>query len=163
MIDSAQLALPLRIGGCAARNRVFLAPMSGITDRVFRERAMLHGAGLCVAEMVASGELVKGSRESLRRLARRDIAGPHRVQRAGNMLSVFFTDQPVTDFASARDTETWRFPAFFHGLRDARHYPPPSAFETWFVSAALDDDAFDRIAAALPGAARAAAEAQPAT
>ena len=83
MIDSAQLASPLRIGGCAARNRVFLAPMSGITDRVFRERAMLHGAGLCVAEMVASGELVKGSRESLRRLARRDIAGPHMVQLAG--------------------------------------------------------------------------------
>ena len=41
-------------------------------------------------------------------------------------------------------------------------YPPPSAFETWFVSAVLDDDAFDRIAAALPDAARAAAEASPA-
>ena len=40
-------------------------------------------------------------------------------------------------------------------------YPPPSAFETWFVSAALDDEAFERIAAALPGAARAAAEATP--
>ena len=38
-------------------------------------------------------------------------------------------------------------------------YPPPSAFETWFVSAVLDDDAFDRIADALPAAARAAAEA----
>jgi glutamate-1-semialdehyde 2,1-aminomutase len=90
-----------------------------------------------------------------------DAGVTHRVQRAGNMLSVFFTDQPVTDFASARATETWRFPAFFHGLLDAGVYPPPSAFETWFVSAALDDDAFDRIAAALPGAARAAAEATP--
>jgi glutamate-1-semialdehyde 2,1-aminomutase len=84
----------------------------------------------------------------------------HRVQRAGNMLSVFFSDQPVTDFASARATETWRFPQFFHGLLDGGVYPPPSAFETWFVSTALDDDAFDRIAAALPGAARAAAEAK---
>jgi glutamate-1-semialdehyde 2,1-aminomutase len=84
----------------------------------------------------------------------------HRVQRAGNMLSVFFSDQPVTDFASARATETWRFPRFFHGLLDGGVYPPPSAFETWFVSTALDDDAFDRIAAALPGAARAAAEAK---
>lgn len=83
----------------------------------------------------------------------------HQVQRAGNMLSVFFTDQPVTDFASARASETWRFPAFFHGLLDAGIYPPPSAFETWFVSAVLDDEAFERIAAALPGAARAAAEA----
>lgn len=83
----------------------------------------------------------------------------HTVSRAGNMFSVFFTDQPVTDFASARASETWRFPAFFHALLGAGVYAPPSAFETWFVSTALDDDAFDRIAAALPAAARAAAEA----
>ncbi|AFM15453.1 glutamate-1-semialdehyde-2,1-aminomutase [Mycolicibacterium chubuense NBB4] len=83
----------------------------------------------------------------------------HRISRSGNMFSVFFGGEPVTDFASARATETWRFPAFFHSLLDAGVYPPPSAYETWFVSAALDDDAFDRIAAALPGAARAAAEA----
>src|SRR5215207_3110017 len=88
-----------------------------------------------------------------------DSGVPHRVQRAGNMFSVFFSDAPVRDFAAARATETWRFPPFFHGLLDAGVYPPPSAFETWFVSTALDDDAFDRIAAALPGAARAAAEA----
>jgi glutamate-1-semialdehyde 2,1-aminomutase len=34
---------------------------------------------------------------------------------------------------------------------------PPSAFESWFVSAAHDDQAVDRVVAALPGAARAAA------
>ena len=39
---------------------------------------------------------------------------------------------------------------------DGGVYPPPSAFETWFVSAALDDDAFERIEAALPAAAEAA-------
>ena len=38
-------------------------------------------------------------------------------------------------------------------------YLPPSAFEAWFVSAALNDAALDVIAAALPHAARAAAEA----
>lgn len=92
-----------------------------------------------------------------RALAEAGVA--HTVSRAGNMLSVFFTDQPVTDFASARASETWRFPAFFHALLDAGIYPPPSAFETWFVSTVLDDEAFDRIATALPGAARAAAEA----
>jgi len=83
----------------------------------------------------------------------------HQVQRAGNMLSVFFTDEPVHDFAAARATDTWRFPAFFHALLDAGVYPPPSAFETWFVSTVLDDEAFERIADALPSAARAAAEA----
>lgn len=83
----------------------------------------------------------------------------HRVQRAGNMLSVFFTDAPVPDFAAAQAAQTWRFPPFFHALLDAGVYPPCSAFEAWFVSAALDDDAFDTIAAALPAAARAAAAA----
>jgi len=83
----------------------------------------------------------------------------HRVSRAGNMLSVFFSDQPVVDFATARATETWRFPAFFHALLDAGVYPPCSAFETWFVSTALNDDAFERIASVLPAAARAAAAA----
>ncbi|MGB7359377.1 MAG: glutamate-1-semialdehyde 2,1-aminomutase, partial [Mycobacterium sp.] len=83
----------------------------------------------------------------------------HQIPRAGNMFSLFFGEEPVTDFATAKATQTWRFPAFFHGLLDAGVYPPPSAYEAWFVSTALDDDAFDRIASALPDAARAAARA----
>ena len=82
----------------------------------------------------------------------------HQIPRAGNMLSVFFTDTPVTDFVSARASQTWRYPAFFHALLNAGVYPPCSAFEAWFVSAALDDAAFERIADALPAAARAAAQ-----
>ena len=85
---------------------------------------------------------------------------PHQVARAGNFLSVFFAEQPVTDFAAARASQTWRFSPFFHALLEAGVYAPPSAFETWFVSTALDDDAFQRIADALPAAARAAAEAR---
>ena len=91
-----------------------------------------------------------------------DSAGvAHQIARAGNFLSVFFTEKPVTDFAAASASETWRFPAFFHSLLDSGVYAPPSAFETWFVSAVLDDDAFEQIADALPAAARAAAQARP--
>jgi glutamate-1-semialdehyde 2,1-aminomutase len=89
-----------------------------------------------------------------------DAGVAHQVSRAANMFSVFFSDEPVTDFASAKAADTWRFAPFFHSLLAAGVYPPCSAFEAWFVSAALDDDAFDRIAAALPAAARAAAEAE---
>ncbi|MFD3509009.1 glutamate-1-semialdehyde 2,1-aminomutase [Nocardia sp. NPDC058666] len=85
----------------------------------------------------------------------------HQVQFAGNMVSVFFAEQPVTDYAGAKASQTWRYPAFFHALLDAGVYAPPSAYEAWFVSAALDEDAFDRIAAALPAAALAAAAATP--
>nr|WP_280396950.1 glutamate-1-semialdehyde 2,1-aminomutase [Nocardia carnea] len=85
----------------------------------------------------------------------------HQVQFAGNMVSVFFAESPVLDYAAAKASQTWRYPAFFHGLLDGGVYAPPSAFEAWFVSAALDDDAFERIAAALPAAAAAAAGATP--
>jgi glutamate-1-semialdehyde 2,1-aminomutase len=84
---------------------------------------------------------------------------PHRVQYAGSMLSVFFTADEVTDYAGAQAAQTWRFPAFFHALLDRGVYAPPSAFEAWFVSAALDDETFSVIEAALPAAARAAATA----
>ncbi|MGL5444283.1 MAG: glutamate-1-semialdehyde 2,1-aminomutase, partial [[Mycobacterium] stephanolepidis] len=81
----------------------------------------------------------------------------HQIGRAGNMFSLFFGAAPVHDFESAKATDTWRYPAFFHALLSRDVYAPPSAFETWFVSTALDDEAFDRIADALPAAARAAA------
>ncbi|EKF18372.1 nifR3 family TIM-barrel protein [Nitratireductor pacificus pht-3B] len=64
------------------RNRVFLAPLSGVTDIAFRQRAHAHGAGLVVSEMVASGELAKGRAESARRMRRPDI-DVHMVQLAG--------------------------------------------------------------------------------
>ncbi|MDB1087898.1 glutamate-1-semialdehyde 2,1-aminomutase [Streptomyces sp. ACA25] len=81
----------------------------------------------------------------------------HRVQTAGNMFSVFFTDREVPDYATAATQEVFRFRAFFHAMLAEGVYLPPSAFESWFVSAAHDDRAIERIAAALPGAARAAA------
>lgn len=79
---SARLAIPLRLGPLEIGNRVFLAPMSGITDEPFRKRAVAHGAGLVVSEMVASGELAKGRRNSELRIRRPDVP-VHIVQLAG--------------------------------------------------------------------------------
>ncbi|MEU1016873.1 glutamate-1-semialdehyde 2,1-aminomutase [Streptomyces sp. NPDC005900] len=87
----------------------------------------------------------------------------HTVQNASNMFSVFFTDRPVRDYEDAKKQESFRFTAFFHSMLSQGVYLPPSAFESWFVSAAHDERAIERIAAALPGAARAAAEATEAT
>ena len=84
---------------------------------------------------------------------------PHRVQYAGNLLSVFFIEDEVRDYAGAQAAATWRFPAFFHALLERGVYAPPSAFEAWFVSAALDDDCFGVLESALPFAAAAAAAA----
>ncbi|HYS36277.1 MAG TPA: aspartate aminotransferase family protein, partial [Pseudonocardiaceae bacterium] len=84
---------------------------------------------------------------------------PHRVQYAGNLVSVFFTQDHVHDYPGAKAAETWRFPAFFHALLNHGVYGPPSAFEAWFVNAAMDDEAFGVIETALPAAAEAAANA----
>jgi glutamate-1-semialdehyde 2,1-aminomutase len=84
----------------------------------------------------------------------------HRLQTAGSMFSVFFTDQEVRDFEEAKRQEAFRFTAFFHAMLAQGVYLPPSAFESWFVSTAHDERAVERIAAALPAAARAAAEAR---
>ena len=80
--DLGKLAEPLRVGGLSIRNRVFLAPMSGVTDEAFRLRAHAHGAGLVVSEMVASGELARGRAGWERRIRRPDIP-VHMVQLAG--------------------------------------------------------------------------------
>ncbi|TVT10874.1 glutamate-1-semialdehyde 2,1-aminomutase [Amycolatopsis bartoniae] len=83
----------------------------------------------------------------------------HHVAYAGNLVTVFFSEEPVRNYHEATGTETWRFPPFFHALLERGVYAPPSPYEAWFVNAAMDDAAFETIEAALPAAAAAAAEA----
>lgn len=72
----------LRIGSVTAPNRVFLAPMSGITDAPFRRLARRYGAGLVISEMTASSALVEGQREARARSEGKGI-DLHIVQLAG--------------------------------------------------------------------------------
>jgi glutamate-1-semialdehyde 2,1-aminomutase len=57
------------------------------------------------------------------------------VNRVGSMMTWFFTPQPVTDYASAKRSDTARFARFFHAMLDRGVYLPPSQFEAMFVSA----------------------------
>lgn len=89
---------------------------------------------------------------------------PHRVQAASNLFSVFFGENAeevgVTNYTEAKTQEAFRYPPFFHAMLDAGVALPPSVFEAWFLSAAHDDEALNRIVDALPAAAKAAAEAR---
>jgi glutamate-1-semialdehyde 2,1-aminomutase len=85
---------------------------------------------------------------------------PHRISTAGSMFSVFFTDRDVTNYDDARTQDVAAFAAFFHGMLAHGVYLPPSAYEAWFVSAALGPDELAHIDAALPFAAEAAARHQ---
>jgi len=61
---------------------------------------------------------------------------PVRVNRVGSMLTLFFTNQDVTDFESAKTSDTQRFNRFFHVMLNEGIYLPPSQFEAAFISAA---------------------------
>jgi glutamate-1-semialdehyde 2,1-aminomutase len=71
------------------------------------------------------------------------------------MFSIFFREAAVTNYDQARAQEVQAFSAFFQSMLSQGVHLPPSAFETWFVSASHDDAAVDRVLAALPVAARA--------
>jgi glutamate-1-semialdehyde 2,1-aminomutase len=85
----------------------------------------------------------------------------HSLATAGNLFSIFFRPEAPANYDQAREQEAWRYTAFFHSLLDNGVYLPPSAYEAWFVSAAHDDTALDRLVSALPAAAKAAASAHP--
>jgi glutamate-1-semialdehyde 2,1-aminomutase len=67
-----------------------------------------------------------------------------RINTIGSMVTVFFTSEEVTDWASASRSDRARFSRFFQALLDRGVYFPPSQFETAFVSAAHDDEVIAR-------------------
>ena len=64
---------------------------------------------------------------------------PARVQRAGNLFSVFMTAEEVGDYEAARRQDTAAYARFFHAMLERGVYLPPSAFEAWFVSVVHGD------------------------
>jgi glutamate-1-semialdehyde 2,1-aminomutase len=62
---------------------------------------------------------------------------PYRINQLGSMISVHFSDHPVTDFTSASGANNGLFKLFFHAMLRRGVYLPPSAFESWFLNNAL--------------------------
>ena len=76
------------------------------------------------------------------------------VNTVGSLLTPFFTERPVRDFASATSANTDRYAAFFRGMLRRGIYPPPSQFEAWFLSAAHTNKEVDATIAAARAAMR---------
>jgi glutamate-1-semialdehyde 2,1-aminomutase len=72
--------------------------------------------------------------------AARAAGVPVRVNRVGSMLTVFFTAEPVTDYASAKRADTARYARYFHAMLEGGVFLAPSQFEAAFVSLAHGDD-----------------------
>jgi len=70
------------------------------------------------------------------------------VNRVGSMFTFFFTEGPVTDYESAKRSDTARFGRFFRAMLERGIYLAPSQFEAAFVSAAHSEEDIRRTVAA---------------
>jgi glutamate-1-semialdehyde 2,1-aminomutase len=68
---------------------------------------------------------------------------PYVINQLGSMISVHFSDRPVTDFATAAAANNQLFNKFFHAMLKRGVYLPPSAFESWFLNNALTKEDLD--------------------
>ncbi|RYY38679.1 MAG: glutamate-1-semialdehyde-2,1-aminomutase [Chitinophagaceae bacterium] len=68
---------------------------------------------------------------------------PFVINHLGSMISIHFSDHPVKDFATAASANNALFNKFFHAMLNRGVYLPPSAYETWFLSAALSQEDLD--------------------
>jgi len=75
--------------------------------------------------------------------AAEDAGVPISQNRVGTMFCTFFTDQPVSDAASARTADTEAFGRFFHAMLEGGVYVAPSQFEAGFMSSVHDDGVID--------------------
>ena len=82
---------------------------------------------------------------------------PHQINRIGSLMTLFFTDAEVVDFATAKTSDTARYGAFFRALLERSVYFAPSQYEAAFVSAAHTDANMDETARAVSEALHAVA------
>ena len=106
-------------------------------------------AGLAVVRRLMSEP---GLYDQIEIRAARLTADPPRgttVNRVGSMFTLFFTENPVTDYESAKTCDTERFARFHRGMLEEGIYLAPSQFEAGFVSTAHSDEDIASTASAV--------------
>ncbi len=143
--------LPVGAFGGRADVMDHLAPLGPVYQAgTLSGNPLAMAAGIAALRMLAElnpysrlAELGEKVRDSLQATAARKGI-PIQVPQVGSMFSLFFTPQPVTDYATALTSDAKLFARFFHGCLQKGVYLPPSAYETCFLSTAHDGPAIDR-------------------
>jgi len=153
----------LPVGAYGGRKEIMksMAPEGNIYQAgTLSGNPLAMAAGLATLKELRKGRVYRELEEKGRRLFS-GLAGAAgaaglevRVNRAGSMGTLFFTRQDVTDFASAKMSDTGMFGRFYAAMLEGGVYLAPSAFEAWFVSAAHDDRSIDKTLAAAESAFR---------
>ena len=137
----------LPVAAFAARTEIMdhLAPVGAVYQAgTLSGNPLAMSAGLAMLEQIENQPEVFESldkktaylQEGIQKLLTQ--AGiPHQVNRFGSMCSVFFTEEPVTDFASAQRADHSRFKKYFHAMLSRGIYLPPSGYESYFLNDAL--------------------------
>ncbi len=149
----------LPVGAFAARAEImdYLAPIGPVY-----QAGTLSGNPLAMAAGLAMLEELDSKREIFKSIDEKTAYlhegfdavlksnnVPHTINRIGSMISIHFSETPVTDFASAANANNHIFKEFFHGLLAEGVYIAPSAFETWFITEALSYEDLDKTIAAV--------------
>ena len=135
----------LPVGAYGGRRDVMeqLAPLGPVYQAgTLSGNPLTMAAGLATLRALSSEGTYAGLEEMGRELeeglaaAARSAETAVCTNRAGSMLTVFFSDGPVTDYASARRADTERYARFFRAMLERGVYLPPSQFEAAFLSLA---------------------------
>ncbi|MCS7168670.1 MAG: glutamate-1-semialdehyde 2,1-aminomutase [Gemmatales bacterium] len=142
--------LPVGAYGGRAEIMKFVAPVGPVF-----QAGTLSGNPIAVASGLATLRELERTRpyEYLEQLSRRLCEGlseichrldlPHQIQRAGSMWTLFFNEQPVSDYRIAIHSHTKRFARFFWAMLERGVYLPCSQFEAAFISAAHGEREID--------------------
>jgi len=133
----------LPVGAYGGRREIMeqIAPLGAVYQAgTLAGNPMAMAAGIVTLRMLSNekaygvlDELAAKLTSELASLARRAEV-PLQINRVGSMFTLFFTDAPVTDYASAKRSNAERYARFFQSMLDRGVYVPPSQFESCFVS-----------------------------
>ncbi|MGH9267521.1 MAG: aminotransferase class III-fold pyridoxal phosphate-dependent enzyme, partial [Acidimicrobiales bacterium] len=151
--------LPLAALGGRAEIMDHLAPEGPVYQAgTLSGNPLATAAGLAVLDLLDAGAYaaLEDKAETLAgglRQALADAGLPAQVPRVGPLVGLFFAAEPVTDYETAKASDTKRYARFFHALLDRGVYFAPSAYETLFPSLAHTDADLEATATAAAEAA----------
>ncbi|WP_312090191.1 glutamate-1-semialdehyde 2,1-aminomutase [Chryseobacterium sp.] len=144
----------LPVGAFAARNEIMdcLAPKGAVY-----QAGTLSGNPLAMRAGLKTLQIIKNDSEFFDRLAKTtevldsEIAKilnekgiAHKINRKGSMMSVFFDTEGVSNFDDAQKANHAQFNRFFHHMLNNGVYLPPSGYETYFISDAIQDEEINK-------------------
>ena len=135
------------VGAYGARNEIMemVAPLGGVYQAgTLSGNPIAMASGIATLKQLKKQNPYKSFRKKAIKIKGMLLSSAEKygvdlqVNHFGSMINPFFTSQEVTDFKSAQSSDTESFKIFFWQMMDHGVFLPPSQFEAWFLSSAID-------------------------